>query len=349
MTETFERGVVVVSIDTEQIWGYLDCMTETQFQARFPDSPEAHPKLLARLCAADVRATWFVVGGLALRQSACAAVRRIAGHPVQRAHPPCGGEDEAPLWYCRPFLELLGRALPAQEIGLHGGLTHLVWTCARSSREVARLELTEGIEALAQMGLQPQSFSYPRDQEAYLELLPAHGLQCFRGSTPALAWRLGRTLPGALLRAWEELRRTPPPVVWPEETLPGLWKIPASMFLYPIVPSRARLIGLGSRVERFRLGLEAAARQRAIFHFCFHPENLVESPLGFALLDDMLEMLVRARDRGDVEVLTMRDVAARMERKQDYELQRQRQYPDLLEAHRCQQPAAANQPLRSGL
>ena len=24
----FERGIVIVSIDTEQIWGYLDAMTE---------------------------------------------------------------------------------------------------------------------------------------------------------------------------------------------------------------------------------------------------------------------------------------------------------------------------------
>lgn len=94
------------------------------------------------------------------------------------------------------------------------------------------------------------------------------------------------------------------------------------MFFYPIVPARERLIGLRSRVERFRLGLEAAARQRALFHFCFHPENLVESPSGFSLLDDMLEKLTRSRDRGDIEILTMSDVVARMERNESYGVQR---------------------------
>ena len=35
------------------------------------------------------------------------------------------------------------------------------------------------------------------------------------------------------------------------------------------------------------------------------------------MFEDMLERLIRARDRGDVEILTMSDVAARMERGQE--------------------------------
>jgi hypothetical protein len=334
MNEPWDRGVVVISIDTERIWGYLDCMTEAQFQTRFPDAPDAHPKLLGHLCAAGVRATWFVVGGLALRHSACAGDGRICGLVGEHTYIPAGGEHDAPLWYCRSFLEGLRHASPAQEIGLHGGLTHLVWTHARSTVEVARRELQEGIDALRQLGVRPVSFSYPRNLEAYHELLPMHGFQCFRGAPASLAWRLGRSFSGAALRAWEEVRRTAPPLAQPHEIMAGLWSIPASMFLYPIVPSRVRMIGLRSRVERFRRGLESAARNRGIFHFCFHPENLVESPQGFSLLDEMLEKLIKARDRGDVEVLTMNDVVARMERKKSYGVQKQQQYAQLLETHR---------------
>jgi hypothetical protein len=314
MAELFERGVVIVSIDTEQIWGYRDCLTEAQFAARYPNAPETHVKLLDRLCAAGVSATWFVVGGLALRNRAGAADR--------------------PLWNCRSFLERLRDARPTQEIGVHGGLTHLLWRDARATREIVRRELREGIEALAQLCGAPRSFSYPRNLEAYYDLLPEHGLQCYRGAPPTLAWRLGRTLPGAILRAWEELRTSTPPPVWPQKLLPDLWTIPASMFLYPIGAARARLIRLRSRVERFHRGLEAAVRHGAIFHFCFHPENLAESPGGFPLLDDMLERLVRARSRGDIEIMTMRDVVARIERQQLYAWQKQRQHPELLETHR---------------
>jgi hypothetical protein len=333
MTGAFERGVVVLSIDTEQIWGYLDCLTEEQFETRFPNAPGAHRQLLARLCEARVGATWFVVGGLALRDSAGAADRRISGLVGERVQIRAGGEATAPLWYCRSFLEKLRHAWPPQEIGLHGGLTHLVWTDPRTTAEMARRELSEGIMALAFLCGRPLSFSYPRNQEAYYDLLLQHGLRCFRGRPPVLAWQLGPTLPGSLLRAWEELTRRAPPVVWPHQTLPGLWNIPFSMFLYPIGPARTWMIGLRSRVERFCRGMEAAARHRAIFHFCLHPENLAESPDGFLLLEDILEKLVRTRDRGDVEIMTMRDVVDRMEREQSYACQRH-QHSDLFETHR---------------
>jgi hypothetical protein len=318
MTGTFEPGVVVVSIDTEQIWGYLDCLSEAEFEARFPYAPEAHPKLLQRLCAAGVRATWFVVGGLAMRNDGRTAERRLSGPIAERVRIPAGDEASAPLWFCWSFLEQLRWACPAQEIGLHGGLTHLVWTDAHCTREIVRRELSEGVAALAQLDVRPRSFSYPRNLEAHHDLLPEHGLQCFRGATPALAWRLGRTIPGAMLRAWEELRRASPPLVAPFEAMPGLWTLPSSMFLYPIGPARTRLLGIRSRVERFTRGLEAAARHRSIFHFSFHPENLVESPHGFDLLDEMLEKLVTARRKGDIEVMTMSEVVTCVERQSLY-------------------------------
>ena len=322
MTEFFKRGVVVVSIDTERMWGYHDLLNEEQFRTRFPDSPGAHEKLLSRLCQAQLGATWLLVGGLALRDSGGNSDRRISGLLPERVQVPAGGEITAPLWYCRSFLQDLRQAWPPQEIGLHGGLTHLVWTDARSTAEMARRELAEGIMALAFPCGRPLSFSYPRNQEAHHHLLPQHGLRCFRGCPPALAWKLGSTLPGAVLRAYEEVSRKTPPVVWPQQVIPGLWSIPASMFLYPMGALRNRLIGLRSRFERFRCGVESAARHRAVFHFGLHPENLVESPGGFSVIEDILELLVLARERGDVEVMTMKDVVDRMERSQPYACQR---------------------------
>ena len=60
----FQRGVVMLSLDTEQIWGYYDHLNEPQFKSRYPGAIEAHEKLLGRLCAAGLSATWFVVGGM---------------------------------------------------------------------------------------------------------------------------------------------------------------------------------------------------------------------------------------------------------------------------------------------
>ena len=311
---SLERGLVILSIDTEQRWGYLDLLDGPRFDSRYPDALGAHDRLLAALTAAGVSATWFVVGGMSLRGSRGARDRRMAGLPASWVvHIPVGNETTMPLWYRQSFVERLRAASPHQEIGLHGGLTHFIWTDERATQDVVEWELVEGLKALRQIRVQPLSFSFGREQEAHHELLLRHGIRSYRGRTTSLAHRLGSTIPGAMLRAINELTRATPSLVWPHETLPGLWNIPASLFLYPIGPARSRTIHPRSRVERFSRGVDAAARYRGIFHFCLHPENLAESPAGFSLFDDMLERLLRARGRGDVDVLTMSEVAARTE------------------------------------
>jgi hypothetical protein len=324
---TFERGAVILSLDTEQIWGYVDLMNEAQFEDRYPETLRAHEKLLACLLAAGVRATWFVVGGIALRASAGAKDCRMEGLPTSwTVRIPGGDETTAPLWYRRSFVERLREAHPLQEIGLHGGLTHFIWTDRQATRKVVNSELAEGVRALKEANVMPRSFSFGRDQEAFHELLPAHGIHCYRGRTPALAYQLGPTIPGALLRIADELRRATPLPVWPQETLPGLWNIPSSLFLYPIGASRTKVVALRSRVERFGRGLEAAARYRGIFHFCLHPENLAESRHGFSMFEDILGLLVRARDRGDIDILTMGEAVARTQQNREPHLRGKQTY-----------------------
>jgi hypothetical protein len=317
MQELFPRGAVVVSIDTEHIWGYFDFLSEAAFREKFPGAVEAQERLLERLLIAGVSATWFVVGGMALRGCDGPRDPRLAGIPgLWTLKIPSGREEPAGLWYRPAFVRRLREACPLQEIGLHGGLTHLVWTDEGVTRYAAERELTEGIRALEDMCVQPRTFSYARTCEAHKSLLPQHGLHSYRGPAPSLSWRLGRTLPGAFMRAMDEWLLRTPPVVWPYETLPGLWNVPASLFLYPISPMRARLARMHSRLERFSRGVEAAVRLGGIFHFSLHPENLAESRYGFGLLDDILDQLTRACQREGVEILTMSDVVNRIERKE---------------------------------
>jgi hypothetical protein len=310
----FERGVVVLSFDVEQIWGYVDLLDETQFRQQHPRAIEAHTRMLDCLGAADIQATWFLVGALALRGSQGDRDRRMAGLPYSwTTRIPAGDELTAPLWYRHSFLKRLRELRPHQEIGLHGGLTHFIWTHPLATREVMEWELAEGVRALEDAGVTPVSFSFGREQEAFHSLLPAHGIICYRGRTVAPSFRLGPTIYGKAARLFDEMRRATPRVVWPSETLPGLWNIPSSLFLYPIHPSRMRFAGIQSRVDRFSRGIEAAARHRGIFHFCLHPENLTQSARGFAMFEQLLELMAASRRRGDIEILTMRDVAVRME------------------------------------
>jgi hypothetical protein len=309
-----EQGTIVLSLDAELLWGHLDFMDESQFSERYPNAMAAYDHVLRSLCSSGVSATWLVVGGMALDRSAGKADSRTAGLPEKwTSRIPSGNEVTAPLWYQRAFVRQLASARVPQDVGLHGGLTHLIWTDASTTRQVAHVELEAGLTALRELGIQPRTFSFPRNCEKHHSLLAAKGIRCYRGRSPVLSDKLGRSVPGAILRLLDEWSRAAPPPVWPEQKMPGLWNVPASLFLYPIGESRARITGLKSRLERIQKGIDAAARHRGVFHFCLHPVNLAESPRGFKLFDDILERVVKARQKGDATVLTMADVADRMD------------------------------------
>lgn len=309
-----EFGAVVLTLDTEQIWGYLDCVDESEFERLFPRASATAARLLALLCEARISATWTVVGGLSLDGSRGTSDPRMAGLPpawTNRVR--AGNEATAPLWYARSFVKKVRDAEPCQEIGLHGGLTHLCWDRPVRDQDTLRRELVSGIQALKEIGVAPTSFTFPRNLEGHHHLLAQHGIRCYRGRGPALGERLPRSLPGAAVRLLSETCRVAPPVVRAEEQLPGLWNLPSSLLLYRMSELRARLAPLSTRLTRVRLGIEAAARRRGVFHLWLHPENLAESPTALAVFEDIVEEIARARDAGNVEVLTMTQVADRME------------------------------------
>jgi hypothetical protein len=116
-----------------------------------------------------------------------------------------------------------------------------------------------------------------------------------------------------MFRLFDEMGSSAPPLVCPRQKLPGLWNIPASLFLYPIGDRRSRIVAHETRIARVQKGIDAAARHRGVFHFCLHPVDLAESSRGCRLFDSILERVAGARDRGDVVVHTMAGLAGEMD------------------------------------
>jgi hypothetical protein len=307
------RGIVVISIDTEQIWGYFDLTDESGFSRRFPHSVAIHDPLLDALCSAGISATWAVVGAFSLPGTSGQLDSRFAGLRKEWvARIAAGDEVSSPLWYRRSFVIRLRDAQPKQDVGIHGGLTHLIWNDSKTSQETASKELDGGIRALEEIGIKPTSLVFPRDIIAHLQVLSYHGIRSYRGRAPILSEKLGFSLAARVARGVEEVGRFIPPLVWPKEVLPGLWDIPASTSLYSMRPAASRVAPLSTRLQRIRLGIEAAIRRHGIFHLCFHPENLAEAPWSFAVFESIVEEMARRRDAGDIEILTMNQVVDRM-------------------------------------
>jgi len=105
------------------------------------------------------------------------------------------------------------------------------------------------------------------------------------------------------------LAASQPPVSLPEKNESGLWMIPGSMVYFPMHGLR-RYIPIRARTRRAIKGLDAAARQKRIFHLWFHPTNLAEEmERMFAGLRSVVEYASLLRANGELDFLPMGSLA----------------------------------------
>jgi hypothetical protein len=106
----------------------------------------------------------------------------------------------------------------------------------------------------------------------------------------------------------EVVLATTPPVVVPEQTEQGLWNIPGSMIFFPMHGPR-RHIPMSRRVRRALKGLDAARRQKRVFHLWLHPTNLAdEMEEMFAGLRAVFSEAADLRTRGLLSIAPMGDL-----------------------------------------
>src|SRR5262249_26015979 len=166
------------------------------------------------------------------------------------------------------------------------------------------------VNVARKFGITMRSFAFPRNQVGHLDVLREYGFTCYRGPGPH--WYEKPYLPKPVKRLahlWDVLTAAQPPTVLPERTAEGLWNIPGSMIYFRMNGLR-RFIPLSPRVKRAIKGLEAAVRQKRIFHLWFHPTNLVmETETMFAGLRAILDHACALRERGELAILPMAELA----------------------------------------
>jgi peptidoglycan/xylan/chitin deacetylase (PgdA/CDA1 family) len=317
-TLSLERGVFTTSLDLELIWGTLDLFGPERFRpACVTERSEVIDRLLDLFCEFDVQATWLVLGHLMLDRCAPENGKK---HPeiVRPAHTwhrkdwfqhdPGGIEDDQSIFLGRSLIEKIRACRVPQEIGCHS-FSHVIFGDSGCSAETAESEIKASLAAARDLGVEMQSFAFPRNEVGHLDLLSKYGFTCYRGPEPQ--WYERRALPSALRRVARSvgvLAAAEPPVVLPEETESGLWNIPGSMIYFPMHGLR-KYMPVSLRVKRAIKGLNAAARQRKIFHLWFHPTNLAdETNEMFAGLRSILEHASLLRSRDQLSILPMRSL-----------------------------------------
>jgi peptidoglycan/xylan/chitin deacetylase (PgdA/CDA1 family) len=318
---SLRRGAFILSLDFELIWGTLDRRGPGAFRELCErERSEVFGALLALLEEFEIPATWCVLGHLMLDSCAPVNGRKHPEiirptHPWQRrdwfAHDPCSDEEHAPIFYGRSLVERLLEARVAQEIGCHG-FSHVIFGDPGCSRETAQSEIRACVQAAGELGIAPRSFAFPRNRVGHLDVLREHGFTCFRGPEPV--WHMGGGHAGRLRRVGhlaDVVVARRPPVVLPERTQ-GLINIPGSMIFFPAHGPR-RHIPISRRVRRALKGVECAAHEQRIMHLWFHPTNFAdETDAMLGGLRTVLGEVARRRERAELEVLPMAELAARV-------------------------------------
>jgi len=308
-------GTFMLSIDTELAWGSVYNGSFRQRLGHYARTREAITRLLALSERYHISATWAVVGHLFLDQ--CRAVDGIKHPEIIRPEYSWFGGDwfdadpssdlgTDPFWYGPDIVGQIQECRVPQEIGCHG-FSHMIAGDLGCSRECFASEIRACREQAAKWGVTLQSFVFPRNSIAHLDVLAEQGFTTFRGPEPA--WYGG--LPGPChrpARAAARLLPLTPPAVTPRWD-GALWDIPASFF-YPHRDGVAHMVPVGWNVHKANLGLAEAARQRGIFHMWFHPFNLASDPEPLlAGLESIFQRVDRLRAAGKLANATIGGLA----------------------------------------
>ena len=313
------RGAFVVSIDTELAWGEMHRRDGSGGRHHFAAERDVIERILDVFARHDISATWAVVGHLFL--DAC----HDGGggpHPelVTPDYPwldedwlavdPATDLDDDPFWYGRDIVDAILGCPVRQEVGSHS-FTHVIVDDPACTPEVFESELAAAAAVAAERDVELRSFVYPRNKIAQVARLGEHGYRCYRGGRPLPPFA-GR--PGWQRRALgvaDKVRPLAGSAVLPAAGDGGVWNVPQT---YLFAPSADAKLPVGVWTRRPVARLRQAARHRSLFHLWFHPYNVTAAPeRALAARDHICAAAARLRDAGELDVVTMGDLAARLD------------------------------------
>ena len=223
MSVSLEKGVFLLSIDTELAWGSVCNGSFRSRLGHYQKTRGVIRRLLELQERYQIRATWAKVGHLFLGQ--CWAEDGVKHPEITRPAyqwfagdwfdaDPGSDVDTDPFWYGPDIVKQVQDCKAPQEIGSHG-FSHMIVGDPGCSRDCFRSEIRACVEQAEKRGITLKSFIFPRNSVGHLDVLAEHGLSTFRGVTPAWYTRLPGP-PRRLARLVDSVLPIPPPVVAPK-------------------------------------------------------------------------------------------------------------------------------------
>jgi len=308
----------VISLDFELFWGVCDTQTLGGYGRNVLGEWQAVPRLLALFGRHGLRVTWATVGMIMCRDYrhwretrpallpgyTRAAISPYAMDGLVQQHPE--------LFFARTLVEQI-LAAPGQELATH---TYGHFYCNEAGATPAQFaaDLACAQDMAADLGGRLRSLVLPRNQivDCFLPVLPAAGIQVYRGNAEHWLYRSGDAVPGGIAGRTARFADACLPLSGQRtvsaRAQDGLVNVPGSLFLYPWSGRQRALLPL--RLRRLKQGMTAAARAGGIFHLWWHPHNFgLDLEQNIALLDSVLRHYRTLADRYGMQTHCMADFA----------------------------------------
>ncbi|HTQ38479.1 MAG TPA: polysaccharide deacetylase family protein [Pirellulales bacterium] len=323
-------GALVVSFDFEMGWSLRRSPQITPQFAVLDAMRDVVPRMLEILNRYQISATWATVGHLLLRPQDCPGGRFSYDLPQPRfswfrgdwfSGIPRFGEQGWQWFYAPDLVEQIVNADTYQELGTHT-FSHIDVGDRGCPKELARAEFKLCQDLARNWGRTLHSVVFPHNFAGHLDALEETGYHCYRGENNEWYW-FGLGPNGVLHPKLARLFLQPLRYVderWPmTPTLAAvrrsgnLWQIPHSMF-FSGFDGISKHISAADRVRRASLGMRRAAKLGRVFSLYTHPENLIRgSDQLLGAFDKICHEAAELREAGKLDILTMEDVAARMQ------------------------------------
>lgn len=309
----FDRGVFLITLDTELAWGHFDCFEPAMFSEDGQRERQAIVRLLDLFAEYQISATWAVVGHLfyaTCEKCQICPVRDWQGKFESYKHI---YEKKSPLWYAADIMQVLVDRAAGHEIAFHG-YTHQIFNEKTMSASTACLEINEWMRVSQLMNVpRPRAVVFPRNTIGHIATFRENGFLSYRGDEllPEDYYKL--PLLGKLLNKLDLIFQFRVPQVYIPENIPGeLLNLPASRGLFRVQPDAQRLLdrlGMGNLpLNKLLMGVEKSAREKKVFHLYAHPYEF-RTQKEFDRLGSVLELVARKIESGDMVSATMTTLA----------------------------------------
>jgi hypothetical protein len=276
---TLTKGIFVISLDTELAWGTNG---NPRFLRAYRDTRPIVDAMLKILEHYRLSATWAVVG-------------ELFAEPT----------EPNDIWHASDMIRRIMACPVPQEIGCHS-FSH------RTQRDSCNVqcfdrELERCTQVARTWNITLESFVYPRNAVKFPERLSAHGFRIFREQDDVWYGRL----PGIFRRIGHAVDA----YFWPRTTVGmpvrrgDVLAIPGNQYFVHRA-GWAKLLPVSFRTRKAFHGLQRAARERNVFHFWTHPENIATDPRALLMgFRDVCARAAQLRDAGVLDNMTMGQLA----------------------------------------